>query len=678
MSDILKVRDDSGEWREIPAITGLSAYQIAVKNGFVGTEEDWLESLKGEQGNPGTGGSTGPQGPAGPGVPPGGTASQVLVKKTDTAYDAQWVDAVLMARKLFTERQIDGMPFDGSKNITHFAVCRTAADVAEKTVTLNGFKQVSGARIAVQFLYVNTAQNPTLSVNDGTPMSICYKREDNFIVSAEALSGVVELICSPNVWFMTTSYNAYAANKLLNVRTFQTNLSKISAASFDGSANCTPGVTGTLPISNGGTGATTAAEACENIGARPATWTPTAKDVGALPTSGGTMTGTITANPSTLSDTYPLIHAGGATDIKLYKDEGGNANMRFGNSPSAPAVGKEVKVIGVADPTVDSGAANKRYVDSAVSGITSGVTSFNGRTGAVTPQSGDYTAAQVGALPIGGGTLTGDLRIKGSGNFGTKINLGDSDYVHIAEPTDDCLEIKAKKINFVVSATSDDKFTLNGDPIGSGGTPSSFPASGLTGTVAIANGGSGATTAAAALYAFVNGSTALTSSGIADGDYIAICDVSAATGKKITVANLRTALGSSGGSGGGVAVGTYTGNNYVSKADTLQSMQAINLGFQPSFVFVGKISDTTMEIPWYYFESSSEMEWQMSAGYAKNGVPLVGWCAKTRCNVLEITATGFSVRNAKGTGNTTTTGYTKTYRAELNENGDTYVYFAFK
>lgn len=77
-----------------------------------------------------------------------------------------------------------------------------------------------------------------------------------------------------------------------------------------------------------------------------------------------------------------------------------------------------------------------------------------------------HTAAEVGALPIGGGTLTGDLRIKGSGNYGTKINLGDGDYVHFAEPIDDCLEIKAKKINFVTSDSTDQKFTLNCDPIG--------------------------------------------------------------------------------------------------------------------------------------------------------------------------------------------------------------------
>ena len=41
---------------------GKSAYVLAVENGFVGTLEEWLESLKGEMGPPG---SEGPRGPAG-------------------------------------------------------------------------------------------------------------------------------------------------------------------------------------------------------------------------------------------------------------------------------------------------------------------------------------------------------------------------------------------------------------------------------------------------------------------------------------------------------------------------------------------------------------------------------------------------------------------------------------
>ena len=46
-------------------------------------------------------------------------------------------------------------------------------------------------------------------------------------------------------------------------------------------------------------------------------------------------------------------------------------------------------------------------------GGASGVTSFNGRTGAVVPQDGDYTAEQVGALPVSGGTMTGNLILNG-------------------------------------------------------------------------------------------------------------------------------------------------------------------------------------------------------------------------------------------------------------------------
>lgn len=47
-------------------------------------------------------------------------------------------------------------------------------------------------------------------------------------------------------------------------------------------------------------------------------------------------------------------------------------------------------------------------------GARGGVTSFNGRTGAVTPENGDYNASQVGALSINGGTLNGNLTVNGA------------------------------------------------------------------------------------------------------------------------------------------------------------------------------------------------------------------------------------------------------------------------
>lgn len=52
----------------------------------------------------------------------------------------------------------------------------------------------------------------------------------------------------------TLTGTASAATQLANPRTIQTNLESTSSASFNGTANVTPGVTGTLGVGNGGTG----------------------------------------------------------------------------------------------------------------------------------------------------------------------------------------------------------------------------------------------------------------------------------------------------------------------------------------------------------------------------------------------------------------------------------------
>lgn len=54
----LQEKYDNGELGSGTGTSGKSAYEIAVDNGFVGTETEWLESLKGEQGDKGDNGTT--------------------------------------------------------------------------------------------------------------------------------------------------------------------------------------------------------------------------------------------------------------------------------------------------------------------------------------------------------------------------------------------------------------------------------------------------------------------------------------------------------------------------------------------------------------------------------------------------------------------------------------------
>ena len=55
--------------------------------------EQGPQGPQGPAGRDGAPGKQGPQGPAGPGVPEGGTAGQVLAKKSGTDYDTEWTDA---------------------------------------------------------------------------------------------------------------------------------------------------------------------------------------------------------------------------------------------------------------------------------------------------------------------------------------------------------------------------------------------------------------------------------------------------------------------------------------------------------------------------------------------------------------------------------------------------------
>ena len=78
------------------------------------------------------------------------------------------------ANQLTTTRFINGVPFNGTTNVNNFVSCSTAAATAAKTVTIDGFRLLSGAQVRVKFTNANTASSPTLNVSNTGAKPIYY------------------------------------------------------------------------------------------------------------------------------------------------------------------------------------------------------------------------------------------------------------------------------------------------------------------------------------------------------------------------------------------------------------------------------------------------------------------------------------------------------------------------
>ena len=200
---------------------------------------------------------------------------------------------------------------------------------------------------------------------------------------------------------------ADTADKLTTARTIMTNLASTSAASFNGTANITPGVTGTLPIANGGTGGTTGYAANANIFASMTEETDAVADadwimVATLSTdSTNQAKGRLRVRKA--SSVYSYIK--GKTDSLYAAKSHTHANA------TTSAAGFLPKLSG----------STSQYLrgDGTWATVNAGVTGVKGnaetayRTGNV-----NLTPANIGAaaashthnyLPLGGGTLTGNL-----------------------------------------------------------------------------------------------------------------------------------------------------------------------------------------------------------------------------------------------------------------------------
>ena len=215
---------------------------------------------------------------------------------------AKWLGNANTATKLQTARTINGVSFDGTANITIADSTKLpiAGGIMTGDLTLKG--NPTADLMAATKKYVDDS---VASAGGGDVLAAgnnSFTGANTFQNLVTMVGGVVftsgtttlawknatQIVATINA--STYTGNSATATKLATARTITANLASSTAGSFDGSANITVGVTGTLPIANGGTGATTAAAARTALGCAPAyTYSTTDLTAGSSKLTTGTL-----------------------------------------------------------------------------------------------------------------------------------------------------------------------------------------------------------------------------------------------------------------------------------------------------------------------------------------------------------------------------------------------------
>lgn len=136
----------------------------------------------------------------------------------------------------YTENSGADTDFDGSENISLKLPATLKAEIFGNSSTADKLKAAKTINIS------DGENNGTATIFDGS---------ENITL---ALPSTIKAELDGNSKTSTRADSAAVADKLLTPRTIQTNLETSTPANFDGTENISVGVTGILPVENGGTG----------------------------------------------------------------------------------------------------------------------------------------------------------------------------------------------------------------------------------------------------------------------------------------------------------------------------------------------------------------------------------------------------------------------------------------
>ena len=136
-----------------PGQDGKSAYQIALDEGFVGTESEWLLSLKGDTGSQGAGGFS---------------AYQIALNNGFSGTEQQWLDSL---------KGEDGI--QGEEGLSAYQIAIDNGFVGTETQWLDSLKGEDGVDGSIDLLTFNVDQNMHLIMQLETNTSLDFTLDDN-------------------------------------------------------------------------------------------------------------------------------------------------------------------------------------------------------------------------------------------------------------------------------------------------------------------------------------------------------------------------------------------------------------------------------------------------------------------------------------------------------------------
>lgn len=208
---------------------GLSAYEVAVKNGYIGTEEEWLINLKGEKGDQGQQGIQGEKGDKGEQGEQGrqgekGDKGDTPQKGTDyfTPEEIQEIKSNILDQvNQFSVLVVEELPTEDIDEHTIYFVPKTKAeqnDVYDEYIYINnGWEHIGTTEVDLSSYYKKDEIDKKLSEVEGNEVYIGNEEEapssakiiiedDDFVEGstlgkAEVYVGAEEPTTGEKVWF---------------------------------------------------------------------------------------------------------------------------------------------------------------------------------------------------------------------------------------------------------------------------------------------------------------------------------------------------------------------------------------------------------------------------------------------------------------------------------------------